>query len=118
MFGSDLLGVAIGLALVYLMLSIICTTANELLEGQIKNRAKDLQCGINEMFGGNLGAETIVASLYQHALIFDLFSGDYNAKKLSNLPSYVPAHNFALALLDVIQPATANSRFGATEDLS
>ena len=39
MFGSALLDVAIGMVFVFLLLSLICSAFNELLETRLKNRA-------------------------------------------------------------------------------
>ncbi len=50
----------------------------------------------------------IVQAIYDHPLISSLFKGDYSdAKKNSQLPSYIPARNFSQALLDTIRTATA-----------
>jgi hypothetical protein len=54
-----------------------------------------------------------VQKLYNHPLIFGLFQGEYDPTKIkngryqsgSNLPSYIPARNFALALMDIVLPA-------------
>ena len=49
LFGSTILEVVIGLAFVYLLLSLICSTINELLAGFMKLRARDLEQGIRNM---------------------------------------------------------------------
>lgn len=51
MFGSNVLDVAIGLSFLYMLLSLICTTASELLEAVLKNRAVFLERGIRELLG-------------------------------------------------------------------
>ena len=38
MFGSEMLDVAIGMIFIYLLVSLICSAANELIERQLKNR--------------------------------------------------------------------------------
>ncbi len=43
MFGSELLDVVIGMVFVFLLLSLICSAVNELLETRLKNRAGDLE---------------------------------------------------------------------------
>lgn len=55
MFGSSILEVAIGLIFVYLLLSLICSAANEVIESFLKNRATDLERGIRELFNQNGG---------------------------------------------------------------
>lgn len=127
MFGSDLLDIAIGMIFVYLLLSLICSAANEIIEGWLKNRATDLERGIRELLSPNTGVsnEGTVAKLYNHPLINGLHRGFYkdyvayyNHNKLvrwfirtfttnPKLPSYIPARNFALALMDTILPATS-----------
>jgi hypothetical protein len=49
MFGSEMLDVVIGMIFVYLLVSLICSAANELIERQLKNRATDLERGIREL---------------------------------------------------------------------
>ena len=73
MLGSSILEVAIGLAFVYLLLSLVCSAVQEGLESWLKCRASDLEKGIS----GLLGNADLVADFYQHPLIFGLFQGDY-----------------------------------------
>jgi hypothetical protein len=47
----------------------------------------------------------MAGALYSHPLIKSLFPGSYLPGMHSNLPSYIPARNFALALMDLIAPA-------------
>jgi hypothetical protein len=105
MFGSGVLEVAIGIVLIYLLLSLICSTAREGLEALLKWRASDLERGILEMFGGEAKGAALCARLYNHPLINGLFRGDYATQKgnwWSGLPSYIPAPNFAEALISVL----------------
>ena len=53
MFNSAVIDIAIGLAFLYLLLGLIVTTINELIESYLRKRAKDLEAGICEMFGGS-----------------------------------------------------------------
>lgn len=111
MFGSDILDVAIGLVLVFLLLSLIATAVREAIESVFKTRALYLERGIREMLAGD--AHTLVSEIYQHPLVAGLYRGQFvssAAQRLGrNLPSYIPSRNFALALLDVAArgPATA-----------
>jgi hypothetical protein len=108
MFGSSIVDVAIGLIFVYLLLSLICSAANETIERFSKKRAKDLERGLTEMLGNG----GLVKSLYEHPLISSLFPDPYKAGA-ANLPSYIPARNFALALMDIACPPSAQGRSGA-----
>lgn len=106
MFGSSILEVAIGLVLVYLLLSLICTAVQESLEAYLKIRASNLEKGLRELLHDPAGSQ-LAKKLYDHPLIFGSFQGDYNPDKIrsrfsTNLPSYIPAANFASALMDII----------------
>lgn len=135
MFNTTILDVAIGVIFIYLLLSILCSAASELIEMVVKKRATDLERGIRELLqpGGNGGAapaadakdtKEIVRDLYNHPLINSLFVGRYESSGITSraryikgtkLPSYIPARNFALALMDVILPCSVEgTKSGAT----
>src|SRR5262249_51338481 len=116
MFGSSLLDVAIGLVFIYLVVSLVCSAANEVLEGWLKNRSTDLERGIRELFGldPNAKAPELMVELYNSPMVNGLFKGKYGEeakglwqrllawlRKGPNLPAYIPARNFALALMDI-----------------
>lgn len=101
MFGSPILDVAIGLVFLYLMLSLIASAVNELIEGGLKNRAKDLEKGMRELLQDPNGTG-LVKRFYEHPLINGLFAGPYVPGKSKNLPSYIPARTFAVVLLDLV----------------
>jgi len=116
MFGSSLLDVVIGLIFVYLVVSLVCSAANEVIEGWLKNRATDLERGIRELFGldPNEKNPKLMVELYNSPMVNGLFKGKYGEevkgawqrllawlRKGPNLPSYIPARNFALALMDI-----------------
>jgi hypothetical protein len=44
----------------------------------------------------------LATELYQHGMVNGLFKGDYNVKEKSNLPSYIPSRNFALAIMSIV----------------
>ncbi len=102
MFGSEILDVAIGLILIFLLLSLVCSSIKEAIETAFKHRAKDLDLGIREIFCDR-DAKTLVPQFYQHPLINALFLGDYDANSHKNLPSYIPSRTFAIALMDIVK---------------
>jgi hypothetical protein len=114
MFGSNVLDVAIGVALIYLLLSLVSSSIREMIAGFFKTRAKLLKEGIDELLGD------LAKAFYEHPQISVLYRGTYEkAKSAKDLPSYIPARNFALAVLDIAragqgatngQPASANNR--------
>src|SRR5579885_105611 len=98
MSGSVMLDVAIGLILIFLILSFVAAAIRESLEVWLKHRAKLLHQGVLEL----LHDPSLTKDLYEHPLISSLYRGDYEeAKKKRELPSYIPSRNFALALLDM-----------------
>ncbi|MGZ5436846.1 MAG: hypothetical protein ACXWID_02705 [Pyrinomonadaceae bacterium] len=98
MFGSQVIDVAIGMVFVYLLLSLVCSAANELIETFLKNRAKKLEAGIRSL----LNNDALADQIYKHPLV----SGYFDKRK----PSYIPSRTFAQALLNVVAPsATADT---------
>ena len=100
MFGSTILDAAIGIIFIYLLVSLVISAINELIAAMLKSRAKNLSLGIQALLQDPSQAGW-VARLYQHPLIQSLSPS--NGK-----PSYIPSRTFALALLDLIAPATAD----------
>lgn len=125
MFGSKALEVAIGVIFVYILVSIICSAVREGIEAWTKTRAAYLEHGIRELLHDEK-ATGLARQLFNHPLIDGLYSGSYKPGKSAeksaeepakgaakssarpamfagggNLPSYIPARNFAVALLDI-----------------
>src|SRR5262245_54913730 len=121
MFGSVVLDVSVGLVFVFLLVSILCTAIREGIEAWLKTRAAYLEYGIRELLQDKAG-NGLAAELYKHPLIFGLVSGDYRKPEQlekpgllargDNYPSYIPAGNFALALMDLAArgPDSARSK--------
>lgn len=100
-FGSSILDIAIGIVFVFLLLSLIASTINELLLSFANMRARFLAKGLKGLLNCSDG-RGLMEELFNHGLIFGLYQGDYKAGKSSNLPSYIPARSFALAIMDLI----------------
>lgn len=143
MLGSTILEVAIGLTLMFSLVSLICAAIREGIESKLKNRAAQLDQGIRDLLQDPSG-EGLAASFYTHPIIFALFEGAYwpaGAKAVSaasppaqinaaanqtlprvnaftrggNLPSYIPSKDFALALLDLtVRGPVRHGTAGAT----
>ena len=64
-FHFALLDLAVGLGFVYLLLRLLCSAVNELVEGWCKKRASDLERGLRELLKDPDGAG-LVAQLYDH----------------------------------------------------
>ena len=119
MFGSTALDVAIGLVLAFLSVSLICSAIREFIETLLKSRAMDLERGLREL----LGSSNAAGMVFNHPVIKGLYGGTYLSSKLKGvwgwvsgagggqsmgigarraLPSYIPANQFAVALLDLL----------------
>lgn len=116
LFNSTVWDIIIGLAFVYLLLAILCTAANELLESILKSRAKYLKEGISRLLDGQSSPATsppatsppnsasatasnaLLAQFYQHPLITGMMRGNKH-------PAYLSAETFASTLLDLISPS-------------
>jgi hypothetical protein len=105
MFGSTTVDIAIGIVFVFLMLSLIASTINEIILSLLNMRGKELLRGLETLLD-DVDATGLVSGVYNHGQIFGLFKGEFDPKKTGNLPSYIPPQNFVLALLDVV-PAAA-----------
>lgn len=109
MFGSQILEVAIGLVLLFLLLSLICSSIKEGLESFMKYRARDLESGLREIFNDPDGTK-MIPKFYEHPLIFGLFKGNFDPKDLGKLPSYIPSRTFAHVVLDLYKQEPENDR--------
>ena len=94
MFGLDVLGISIGLIVIYLLLSLMCTAANELIAGLLSSRAKTLRKGVEKLFA-DTGFTSFKAEFFEHSLIKSLAEGSAG-------PSYIPSKTFSKTMLDLI----------------
>jgi hypothetical protein len=114
LFGSAVLEVAIGLALVYLLLAAFCTTANEWMAALLHTRAKMLRGGIARLLRNELRnqphSDSFVDKFYDHPLIHAFMQDGAH-------PSYLPSRTFARTVMDLVTPLHAGSiTFDQLED--
>jgi hypothetical protein len=126
MFNSETLEVGVGMVFLFLLVSIVCTAIKEWLEGVFKWRAMDLERALRSLLADSDGTAT--EQLLGHPLLDSLFQGSYDPRNLRsswltpgkgslhvrlskrrNLPSYIPAGQFATALLDHVGRGVAGS---------
>src|SRR4051812_38581118 len=100
-----LLDVAIGMVLIYSLLSLICSTINEGVSSFFALRAATLKTGLDNLLGSDLAKQ-----VYDHHLVQGLVQPDI-VLKWKGKPSYIPTRTFVLTLLD-----TLNNGFPATTD--
>ena len=125
MFGSDLLEVVIGIVFIYILVSIICSAVREGVETWLKTRSAYLEHGIRELLHDSDGTG-LATSLYRHPLVYGLYLADYDPqprptsslrwllKKGAGLPSYIPAKNFAVAVMDLAARGPSTDAFSSS----
>lgn len=108
MLGSEVLEIALGLVLTYLLLSIIMTGVEELISSIFKTRSNNLEKALLQIMQGD---DSLVKSFYEHPLVSALYRGTYEESKRrflpwrNALPSYIPRETFAAAVTDLYKRA-------------
>ena len=92
MFDHIIVEVALGLAAVYLVFSLLCSTLVEFISGLLSMRGKQLERGIRYL----VEDDQLGDNLLQHSMLSKL-SDKYRKA------SYIPAENFRIALIDSLQ---------------
>ncbi|HEX7973106.1 MAG TPA: hypothetical protein VF498_01750 [Anaerolineales bacterium] len=119
MYLEELVEVAIGLVLVFFIMSLACMQIQEILAGWLRWRSNHLEdalrdmltdpvkrpkglAGIRKFFGGGKNQEprllSFVDKFYEHPLIISLAQPGHK-------PSYIPTDKFALAVFDIVMTA-------------
>src|SRR5687767_1963666 len=104
MLGLQMLDVAIGLAMIFSLLALVCSALREAAETLVKTRAVNLERGIRSLLNDDAGTG-MAKQVFTHPLIFGLFTKKtYEPNRMmgSGMPSYIPASSFAAALIDII----------------
>ncbi len=88
MFGSVVLDVAIGMAFVYLLMSLIASVGQEIISSFLQLRPTNLLRGIRSLFSGDsLFGSDLADALYNHGLIRGLYSDPENDLKGVAVPA-------------------------------
>jgi hypothetical protein len=93
---SSIIEVAIGLIFVYILLSLVCSSLNEIIAHIIKLRAKTLKKGLERL----LSDENIRKEFFAHPLIKSLCEKESTIANVT--ASYIPSRTFATALIDIV----------------
>jgi len=106
---GPVLDVAIGLAFTYLLLGLLTSGVQEMLAALVRKRSKQLAKGIRHLLQGEKGAagEYLFEAVFNHGLVSEL-SPD-------RAPTYVPARNFAVALIDALRDGSQSPLAGQVE---
>lgn len=109
MLDSGVLGVVIGLVLIYFLLSLLCSGLNELMEAFLRRRSKFLEGAVVDLLGLDLKHQ-----LYDHPLLETLYpqkgipeGEEAVEKKDRRKPSYIPPKVFSQALLTIVTEGSA-----------
>lgn len=126
MLGSETLDVAIGLVLIFLLVSLFLTALVEIIESILKTRAADLERAIALMLNDPANAQNeAINAFYKHPLVSALFDGDYHTSSKSlffrrekggNLPSYIPRDLFSTVAMDLQATGAAGGGLAAVLD--
>lgn len=104
MFNSPILDLVILLSFTYFVGSIMLTAINEAIAAGLKTRAKDLAYAIENLFLNNPQWKQFVLDKFnQSAFIQSLMN---NAQQH---PSYIPAKNFVLTIIEQLNPNEYNA---------
>ena len=100
LFNSTILEVAIGVIFVYLLLSIMCTAANEWIAAMTRRRGETLRRGIAQLLSDQpvAGGQELLQEFYAHPLIKSMMHD-------KNHPTYLSPRNFSATLTDIITDA-------------
>jgi len=103
--------VAIGLIFVYLLLSMLASTVQESFAGFLKLRGRQLRDALANLLSGVDANGKSDNKLFQDVFGHSLVTG--NTK--SNLPTYVSANNFSVALFDALSDGSQGPLFSQIE---
>jgi len=94
---AAILGTAFGLAFVYLLLSLVCSTIQEWIAGILRRRAANLKEGLLAL----LGNKVTLQQLFTDPMLQSMMSrGIFTAKPKPKSLAYLPADRFSTALLN------------------
>jgi hypothetical protein len=111
-FGSETLEVAIGLAVLFSLLSLFASSFRESIEAVVKDRSKFVHDAIEELFSTAGKADTsAIREFYDSIIISPSYRGTYKGRR-RNLPSYIPSSDFASAIVEMARQQAASA--GAT----
>jgi hypothetical protein len=111
---SPAIDVALGLIFLFFLLSIICSTVNELIAALFRWRAGLLEQGVRSMLTGERkagGNDGLLDDLARHPLIYGKVSSVRKGILPSRrFPSYMNPKTFALTFLDTVAPPPADAQ--------
>jgi len=101
------LDVAVGLAFMYFLLSIVCSSIGEVFASIFKLRAQTLETGVRALLGSKNAADKFFEDWRLQALGTPKWTGNPDKVENSRKPSYVSPSTAALVILDTVAPKAA-----------
>ena len=101
MFGSVILDIGLGMILIYLLMSLVCSSINEVIAWLLEWRSSTLRMGIQQLLE-DPAIPGLAEKVYRHPLVRTL-------SPPGKRPSYIPSRAFALALVDVLKDSVLAS---------
>lgn len=105
LFGSEILEIALSIAFIYLLMSLIASSFSEWVAQLFAMRASTLEEGIRSLLYDPKG-RSLARAFYSHPLIETLAKQtqlDFVCGRRGR-PSYIPSQTFATTLLDLLVP--------------
>lgn len=96
LFNSTVLEVVIGIIFIYLLLSILCTSANECVAALTRRRGEMLRKGIHQLLEGQPlkkggASDEFLNAFYKHPLIISMMQGEPSKAKDSDKRDAAPS---------------------------
>lgn len=105
-----LLDVVIGIAFIFLLLSLVCSGINEWISGLLRKRPQYLREGIDRLLGGDL-----TEKFYDHPIVKGLMKEKRGKRERD--PSYIPTRWFSQVLMDILPEPRGAVSGSATDQL-
>lgn len=105
--GSPLLDTVVGLGFLFALLSLIASGVAELVARWLNLRSRDLEKALRQLLTDDPGHELAVRKVLEHPLL-DVLGDPTKRSFHGRMPSYIPSHAFASAVLDILAPSSAD----------
>ncbi|WP_321963764.1 hypothetical protein [Paraburkholderia sp. J7] len=106
MLGSTSLEIAIGIAFVYLSISLVCTSVMEGIASVLNKRGKTLFEGLKNLLN-DPQFTGLAQQLYSHGLVSGISEFASDPNQPNRLPSYMPSKIVSSALVDILSSTGA-----------
>jgi hypothetical protein len=101
--GVPMLDIAIGLAFMYFLLSIVCSSISEIISAVLRLRARNLEAGLRVLLGSREAANAFYEDWRIDILHTPKWTNRHKTRK-SRKPSYIAPETVARAVLDTFAP--------------